>query len=42
MTSLSQPKTPPTGEPPFNGPKTCDASAMLDDGAALLDVREQD
>jgi len=35
MTSLSQPKTPPTGEPSFKGPKTCDASAMLEIHRAL-------
>ena len=35
MTSLSQPQTPPTGEPPFKGPKTCDASAMLEIHLAL-------
>ena len=35
MTSLSQPQTPPTGEPPFNGPKTCDATEMLEIHRAL-------
>lgn len=35
MTSPNQPKTPPTGAPPFNGPKTCDASAMLEIHRAL-------
>jgi hypothetical protein len=35
MTSLSRPKTPPTGEPPFNGPKTCDATEMLEIHRAL-------
>ena len=35
MTTLSQPKTPPPGEPAFNGPKTCDASAMLEIHRAL-------
>jgi Hemerythrin HHE cation binding domain len=35
MTSLSRPQTPPTGEPSFKGPKTCDASAMLEIHRAL-------
>jgi hypothetical protein len=35
MTSLSQPQTPPTGGPAFNGPKTCDASEMLEIHRAL-------
>ena len=35
MTSLRQPKTPPAGEPPFNGPKTCDATEMLEIHRAL-------
>lgn len=35
MTSLSQPNTPPTSEPPFKGPKTCDASEMLEIHRAL-------
>jgi hemerythrin-like domain-containing protein len=35
MTSLSEHKTPPAGGPAFNGPKTCDASSMLEIHRAL-------
>ena len=35
MTSLSQPQTPPTGEPPFNGPKTWQRDPVLEIHRAL-------
>ncbi|UWE13327.1 hemerythrin domain-containing protein [Actinacidiphila bryophytorum] len=35
MTSLSRPETPPAGGPAFAGPKTCDASAMVEIHRAL-------
>ena len=35
MTSISQPQTPQNREPSFTGPKTCDASGMLEIHRAL-------